>query len=221
MHPLSRIRISILGLGIALSLAVLPGCGGASRVNPGSQDETGSVTDQAKEKPSVYKVKPGDTLAKIAARPEIYGDKALWPLLVASNQDLLSQGRALVPGSKLLIRRDLSEEDKAVAREQARAQAARAIKPKAARVKPAGLAKASPSPVAAAKPAPASPAPAKAAPPSAAPAAQSAAPAAAPVLPATAPQKKGHLLPIILIFIFVLLVALVVLLYVMRRENKG
>jgi nucleoid-associated protein YgaU len=214
---LSRIKPSILGLALLASLAFLPGCGGASRVNPGSQDETGSVTDQAREKPSVYQVKPGDTLAKISARPEIYGDKDLWPLLVASNQDLLSPGKALAPGSKLLIRRDLTEEDKAVAREQARAQAARAPKAKAASAKqpvPAPPAAASAPAPAPAKPAPAAPAaPAKPAP--SAPA-SSAAPS-----PAPAPQKKGHFLPIILIFLFMLLVALVVLLYVMRRENKG
>jgi nucleoid-associated protein YgaU len=212
---LSRIRSSILGLAILFSLALLPGCGGASRVNPGSQDETGSVTDQAREKPSVYKVKPGDTLAKISARPEIYGDKDLWPLLVASNQDLLSLGHALVPGTKLLIRRDLKEEDKAVAREQARAQAAHAAKakPGSAMAKPAAAQAAQSAP---AKPSAPAPPPAAAQPkPEPSPAAL-AAQGAAPV-----PQKKGHFLPIVLIFLFVLLVALVVLLYVMRRENKG
>lgn len=216
MSRLSLARSSILGLSLLFSLAVLPGCGGASRVNPGSQDEAGSVTDQAKEKPSVYTVKPGDTLASIAARPEIYGDKALWPLLVASNQDVLIPGHALAPGTKLLIRRDLSEEDKAVAREQARAHAARAAKARPAAAKPA--------PASAPQPAQAKPQALPPAQPQAKPQAQAKPaplpPAAAPA-PAPAQPKKGLFLPIILIFVFVLLVALVVLLYVMRRENKG
>jgi nucleoid-associated protein YgaU len=209
----ARIRSWVFGFAVLFSLALLPGCGGASRVNPDSQDETGSVTDQAKETPSVYVVKHGDTLTKIAARPEIYGDKDLWPLLAASNQDVLIPGKALVPGAKLLIRRDLREADKAMAREQARARAAQAKDKKAAVAKPTVAVKT-------ALPQPAAPKPAATAQP-AAPAMVVAAAQPATLTAAVIPTKKGMLLPIILIFLFVLLVALVVLLYVMRRENQG
>ena len=50
-----------------------------------------------------YVVKRGDTLPRIAARPEIYGDAKQWPRLYEANRDIIGRDRKLKTGQVLMI----------------------------------------------------------------------------------------------------------------------
>jgi nucleoid-associated protein YgaU len=50
-----------------------------------------------------YVVKKGDTLPKIAARPEIYGDAGQWKRIYDANQDIIGRDRKLKIGQVLMI----------------------------------------------------------------------------------------------------------------------
>jgi len=67
-----------------------------------------------------YKVGEGETLWNIANHPEVYGDGLLWPLLYQANRDQIKDPRQIFPGQILNIRRDLTAEDIAQARQKAR-----------------------------------------------------------------------------------------------------
>jgi tetratricopeptide (TPR) repeat protein len=58
-----------------------------------------------------YTVVKGDTLGKIAARPEVYGDIDLWPLLYRSNASQIRPGGLIYPGQVLNIDRTYSAAD--------------------------------------------------------------------------------------------------------------
>lgn len=58
-----------------------------------------------------YTVVQGDTLAKIAAKAEVYGDENLWPLLYQSNAAQIKNGMLIIPGQVLTINREHSEAD--------------------------------------------------------------------------------------------------------------
>lgn len=68
--------------------------------------------------PSSYTVKRGETLPQIAARPEIYNDVALWPLIYRANRDQIRDPYQLWPGQTLKIPRGFSKEDAIEARRQ-------------------------------------------------------------------------------------------------------
>jgi len=50
-----------------------------------------------------YVVKKGDTLPKIAARPEIYGDSSQWPRLYEANRDIIGKDRKVKAGQVLVV----------------------------------------------------------------------------------------------------------------------
>ena len=50
-----------------------------------------------------YVVKRGDTLQRIAARPEIYRDANQWPRLYEANRDMIGRERTLKVGQVLLV----------------------------------------------------------------------------------------------------------------------
>jgi nucleoid-associated protein YgaU len=50
-----------------------------------------------------YVVKKGDTLRKIAARPEIYGDAGQWQRIYGANRDFIGRDRKLRMGQVLMI----------------------------------------------------------------------------------------------------------------------
>ncbi|MDR3395777.1 MAG: LysM domain-containing protein [Parasulfuritortus sp.] len=56
-----------------------------------------------------YTVVKGDTLSKIAAKSEVYGDKTLWPLLYQSNFAQIKPGGLIFPGQVLTVGRTYSE----------------------------------------------------------------------------------------------------------------
>lgn len=68
---------------------------------------------------SSYTVRRGETLPQIAARPELYNDVALWPLIYRANRDQIRDPYQLWPGQVLKIPRNFSREEALEARRQA------------------------------------------------------------------------------------------------------
>jgi nucleoid-associated protein YgaU len=78
-----------------------------------------------KTKPKVvpasdYAVGDGENLWTISAKPEVYGEGLLWPLLYQANRDQIKDPRQIFPGQSLSIRRDMTEADLEDARQTAR-----------------------------------------------------------------------------------------------------
>lgn len=69
---------------------------------------------------SQVEVRAGETLSNIAARKEVYGDPLLWPLVYKANRDQIKDPRTIFPGQTLTIPRDKSDQEKEIAREEAR-----------------------------------------------------------------------------------------------------
>lgn len=61
--------------------------------------------------PDHYVVAAGDTLAKIAARPDVYGDARLWPLLHGANSRQIGPQGLIFPNQVLTINRNYTAED--------------------------------------------------------------------------------------------------------------
>ncbi|PLY00349.1 MAG: hypothetical protein C0622_09075 [Desulfuromonas sp.] len=64
-------------------------------------------------------VKPGEDLAQIAARPDVYGDYLLWPLIYRANRDQIKDPKEIFAGQIFTIPRDKLEEDLTAARREA------------------------------------------------------------------------------------------------------
>jgi nucleoid-associated protein YgaU len=65
---------------------------------------------------SSYTVKRGESLPQISARPMVYGDSTLWPLIYRANRDQIRDPRRLWPGQILRIPRNASRDEMAEAR---------------------------------------------------------------------------------------------------------
>jgi len=66
-----------------------------------------------------YTVKRGETLPLIASHPEVYADRALWPLIYRANRDQIRDPRHIWPGQVLRIPRNVARDDIAEARRYA------------------------------------------------------------------------------------------------------
>jgi len=64
-------------------------------------------------------VAPGENLSMIAARPEVYKDAMLWPLIYKANRDQIKDPQQIFPGQIFLIPRDKSPEEIEAARREA------------------------------------------------------------------------------------------------------
>jgi nucleoid-associated protein YgaU len=69
---------------------------------------------------SDYAVGDGENLWTISAKPEVYGEGLLWPLLYQANRDQIKDPRQIFPGQSLSIRRDMTEAELEDARQRAR-----------------------------------------------------------------------------------------------------
>lgn len=195
-----------LGIGLALLLA-LNACSASKNQNPvASGDEVGSVSDKGdntfssgEEKPNSYTARKGDTLRRIAGRPEIYGDPNLWPILQEANADKVGHSMSVNQGVVLNIPRDLSDEQIQMAHEKARQVAAES--------KMGGSSKSHVA-VPVAEP---TPPPSKAAAPL---------PTAMPPAPVPMPQSHGILMPVLIVLLLILLGLGGVLFFYMRKERK-
>lgn len=70
-------------------------------------------------KPSTYLVQPGDTLALIARRPEIYGDSSMWMMLYRANAGQIPNMDWICPGQILAVPRAYTEADARAAQQVA------------------------------------------------------------------------------------------------------
>ncbi|WP_035497239.1 LysM peptidoglycan-binding domain-containing protein [Citrifermentans bremense] len=66
-----------------------------------------------------YTVRRGESLPLIASRPEVYGDRVLWPLLYRANRDQIRDPRHIWPGQVLRIPRNQGRDDISEARRYA------------------------------------------------------------------------------------------------------
>lgn len=66
------------------------------------------------------KVVSGDDLAGIAARPEVYGDALLWPLIYKANRDQIKDPTEIYAGQVLSIPRDKTADEQSAARREAK-----------------------------------------------------------------------------------------------------
>jgi nucleoid-associated protein YgaU len=74
------------------------------------------TVEKEPSRPATYTVKRGETLPQIAARPMIYGDPSLWPLIYRANRDQIRDPRRLWPGQILRIPRNAGKDEMAEAR---------------------------------------------------------------------------------------------------------
>lgn len=72
------------------------------------------------DKPTQYQVQRGDTLGGIAAKPEIYNESALWPLIYSANRSKIGTNpNRLKPTMELKIPRDYTPAQAKKARQRA------------------------------------------------------------------------------------------------------
>lgn len=87
------------------------------------QGEIVETTDVATLTPSPpaesLAVQAGDNLWSIAARPEVYGDPTLWPLLYKANVPPIGDADLLRPGQVLTIPRNADDNERQIATEHA------------------------------------------------------------------------------------------------------
>lgn len=70
--------------------------------------------------PTTYTVEKCDDLWSISAKPQIYNDPWLWPLLWNANKDKIKNPNKISVGTVLMVPRGVSDADKAAARTQAK-----------------------------------------------------------------------------------------------------
>ena len=106
-------------------IILFSGCGGGggTKVNSAA-DEEGQVMDEASQKskeelPTTYIVEDGDTLATIAEKATIYGNKYQWPLIFDANKDILDDYKTITTGQKLIIPRNVSAVEIEAAKQRA------------------------------------------------------------------------------------------------------
>ncbi|WP_224960942.1 LysM peptidoglycan-binding domain-containing protein [Geomonas subterranea] len=63
-----------------------------------------------------WTVRRGESLPLIASRPEVYGDRNLWPLIYRANRDQIRDPKHIWPGQVLRVPRNLGRDDFAEAR---------------------------------------------------------------------------------------------------------
>jgi hypothetical protein len=192
--------MSLLGLVLILGLSA---CSTSKNQNPvASEEEVGKVADESfvpgDALPTHYTAKSGDTLRKIAGRPEIYGDPNLWPLLQEANAAKVGQSMKVNKGVRLEIPRDASDEQKEMAREKARQLASANKMSEAPAKKPSKTAVAAETAVASSS--------------------SSATPV--PAQPVPAAKKGGKLLPVLFVLLLILAALAALLFYFMKKEDK-
>ncbi len=64
-------------------------------------------------------VQPGENLATIAGRPEVYNDPMLWPLIYKANRDQIKDPKEIFLGQIFVIPRDKTKDEEDAARQEA------------------------------------------------------------------------------------------------------
>ena len=121
-------------IAVIIALAFLSGCAAIcevpKKVEPTAppkvfkkEEGKGPVTDKPEPPaalPTTYTVEKCDDLYSISAKPQIYNDPWLWPLLFNANKDKIKNANKIKEGMVLTVPRDVSDADKAAARDQAK-----------------------------------------------------------------------------------------------------
>lgn len=120
---MKKFLVVLLTVLFSAGIILFTGCGGGTKVNSAA-DEEGQVMDEASEQsreelPTTYIVEEGDTLATIADKAEIYGNKYQWPLIFDANKDILDDYKAIQEGQKLIIPRNVSAVEIEAAKQRA------------------------------------------------------------------------------------------------------
>lgn len=69
---------------------------------------------------TLYTVGTGENLYGIAAKPAVFNEGLLWPLIYRANRDQIKDPQQIFPGQQLTIPRNVSDSEKESARETAR-----------------------------------------------------------------------------------------------------
>jgi nucleoid-associated protein YgaU len=89
---------------------------------PDVKPEPKPVEIKVPEEPKLVErveVAAAENLMMIAARPEVYNDGQLWPLIYKANRDQIKDPKEIFPGQVLVIPRDKSREEIDAARLEA------------------------------------------------------------------------------------------------------
>lgn len=70
--------------------------------------------------PTSYTVEKCDDLYTISAKPQVYNDPWLWPILLDTNKDKIKNPNKIWPGTVLQIPRDVTDQQKTEARARAK-----------------------------------------------------------------------------------------------------
>jgi hypothetical protein len=134
-------RHNLVMVGLALLAALgLSACSAGIRQSSAASDEDAGQVHVPPPQSSTYSTQAGDTLISIAARPDVYGDPDLWPLLQDANAEILSGKSADSPlnaDMALEVPRGSTPDALESARERAREYAAEQKALAAAEVEPA------------------------------------------------------------------------------------
>lgn len=120
---MKKFLVIFLTVVFTAGFVLFTGCGGGTKVNSAA-DEEGQVMDEASQKskeelPTTYLVEAGDTLATIAEKAGIYGNKYQWPLIFDANKDILDDYKKIQEGQKLIIPRNVSAVEIEAAKQRA------------------------------------------------------------------------------------------------------
>jgi len=122
-------------IAVLAALAILSGCAAVCGVEKKAAptppppppkkwvSKPAPVTDKPAPPPALpttYTVEKCDDLWSISAKPQIYNDPWLWPLLVDANKDKITNPNKLKEGTVLKIARDVTDAQKAAARAKAK-----------------------------------------------------------------------------------------------------
>jgi len=117
-----------------------------------------AIPKQAATRLDRYTVAAGDTLATIAARPDVYGDAQLWPLLYVANNGQIGPRGLIFPSQVLVINRNFNVDDVRALTGRSKSVMPRAVAakpvvaPKASAAAPAAAGKTAPAKVAVVEP---------------------------------------------------------------------
>ena len=111
-------------LGVLVALAYLSGCASVCGEQPMATKPTAPPPKKwvkpvtpTPTLPTTYTVEKCDDLFSISAKPQIYNDAWLWCLIWKANEDKVKDPNKIKEGTVLTIPRDVSDADKAKARE--------------------------------------------------------------------------------------------------------
>jgi len=121
---MKKFLVVFLTVLFSAGIILFTGCGGGGTKVNSAADEEGQVMDEAsqqskEELPTTYIVEEGDTLATIADKAEIYGNKYQWPLIFDANKDILDDYKKIQEGQKLIIPRNVSAVEIEAAKQRA------------------------------------------------------------------------------------------------------